>query len=1056
MSLPSVSLRRPVFAMVMSIVIILFGVIGFTFLGVREYPAIDPPIISVRTSYVGANPEIIESQITEPIEKSLNSIEGIRTISSNSALGSSNITIEFELGADLERAANDVRDKVAQSQRQLPQDIDAPPVVSKADANSDPIIFMPIQSTTRNPMQLSDYAENVLQERLQTIPGVSQVMIFGLKRPAMRLWIDPAKLSAYRLTAQDIQDALTRQNVELPGGKIYGNNTELTVKAAGRLSTEEDFNNLILRQTANQIVRFKDVGYAVLGPENEESSAKQNNASGAILVMIPQPGANYVAIADEFNRRLNDIKRELPPDIKILNGIDRTIFIRKSIEEVGETILLAFILVVIVIYLFFRDWLISIRPLIDIPVSLIGTFFIMYISGFSINVLTLLGIVLATGLVVDDGIVVTENIFKKIEGGMELKRAAKEGSEEIFFAVISTSATLAIVFLPVIFLEGFTGRLFREFGVVVASSVLISAFVSLTLTPVLSVKLVSKDHGKGSWFYRKTEPFYQWLDESYRSSLTDFMGRRRWAFGLIAVCIAIIFGIGSTLKSELAPLEDRGRVRIPITAPEGTSYEAMSRISDRVNQFVLDSIPEINFTFSVIAPGNSGAGAVNSGFVALNLIDSKDRKRSQQDITDYLSKNLKNFSEARMNATQEQTIQVGRGGGGGGGGLPVQFVIQNLNFEKLQQALPKFMDAVQKDPTFQGFDVDLKFNKPELNLTIDREKATSLGVTVQDVAQTLQLALSNRRLAYFLMNGKQYQVIGQVSRDDRDEPVDLASFYVRNNVGNLVQLDNLVKFAEVSSPPQVYHYNRFKAATVSAGLAPGKTIGDGVEAMRAIAARTLDDTFQTALSGSSRDYAESSSNTLFAFVLALVLIYLILAAQFESFTDPFIIMLTVPLAIAGAILSLWMFNQTLNIFSQIGIIMLVGLVTKNGILIVEFANEKRKEGMNKVEAAIEASALRLRPILMTSLVTAFGALPIAMGLGAAAKSRIPLGVVIVGGIMFSLVLTLFVIPAMYSFMSRFKAVDNSAYEDQPLQPLPLPEPEKPRKRKSEELHEEEV
>ncbi|WP_128544432.1 efflux RND transporter permease subunit [Larkinella soli] len=1029
MSLPSLSLKRPVFAMVMSIIIVLFGVIGFTFLGVREYPAVDPPIISVRTSYTGANPDIIESQITEPIEKSLNSIEGIRTISSNSALGSSNITVEFELGADLERAANDVRDKVSQAQRQLPQDIDAPPVVTKADANSDPIIFMPIQSTTRNPMQLSDYAENVLQERLQTIPGVSQVMIFGLKRYAMRLWIDPLKLSAYRLTAQDIQEALTRQNVELPGGKIYGNNTELTVKAAGRLFSEEDFNNLILRQTNDQIVRFKDVGYAVLGPENEETSAKQNNASGAIIVLVPQPGANYVDISNEYNKRLAEIRRDLPPDIKILNGIDRTTFIRKSIEEVAETILIAFVLVVLVIYLFFRDWLISIRPLIDIPVSLIGAFFIMYVADFSINVLTLLGIVLATGLVVDDGIVVTENIFKKIEQGLDPKRAAKEGSEEIFFAVISTSITLAVVFLPVIFLQGFTGRLFREFGIVVAGSVLISAFVSLTLTPVLSVKLVSKDHGKGSWFYRKTEPFYQWLDNSYRSSLTRFMRQRRWAFGLIAICIAMIFGIGSTLKSELAPMEDRSRIRIPITAPEGTSYEAMSRITERVNQFVLDSIPEISFTFSVIAPGMSGAGAVNSGFVALNLVDPGERERSQQDITDYLSRKLRTFSEARMNATQEQTIQVGRGGGG----LPVQFVIQNLNFQRLQERLPKFMDEVQKDPTFQGFDVDLKFNKPELNLTIDREKATNLGVSVQDVAQTLQLALSNRRLAYFLMNGKQYQVIGQVSRDDRDEPVDLASFYVRNNVGALVQLDNLVRFSEVSSPPQVYHYNRFKSATVSAGLAPGKTIGDGVDAMRAIAARTLDDTFQTALSGPSRDFAESSSNTLFAFVLALVLIYLILAAQFESFTDPFIIMITVPLAIAGAVLSLWLFNQTLNIFSQIGIIMLIGLVTKNGILIVEFANEKRKEGMSKLDAAIEASALRLRPILMTSLVTAFGALPIAMGLGAAAKSRIPLGVVIVGGILFSLVLTLFVIPAMYSFMSRFKAVDTSMYEDQPQQ-----------------------
>ncbi|WP_080057386.1 efflux RND transporter permease subunit [Spirosoma aerolatum] len=1017
MSLPELSLNRPVFAMVMSIVIVLFGIIGFTFLGVREYPAIDPPVISVRTNYTGANPEIIESQITEPIEKSLNSIEGIRTISSNSALGASTITVEFNLDANLEQAANDVRDKVAQAQRQLPQDVDAPPVVTKADANSDPIIFMNVQSTTRSATQLSDYAENVLQERLQTIPGVSQANIYGLKRQAMRLWIDPIKLSAYRLTSQDIQTALTAQNVELPGGKVYGNNTELTVKAVGRLTSEDDFNNLILRQTSNQIIRFKDVGYATLGAENEETSSKQNGTVGVILALIPQPGANYVNIADEFYKRFDQLKKDLPPDIIVYVGTDRSIFIRRAIEEVGETLLISFVLVVLVIYLFFRDWLIAFRPLIDIPVSLIGAFFIMYVADFSINVLTLLGIVLATGLVVDDGIVVTENIFKKIEDGMDTETAAREGSNEIFFAVISTSITLAIVFLPIIFLQGFVGRLFREFGIVVAGAVLISAFVSLTLTPVLSVKLTSKNHGR-SWFYRKTEPFFEWLDESYRDSLTGFMKKRGWAFVMIAVCLLLIFGVGSQLKSELAPLEDRGRTRIAITSPEGTSFEVQSAITDKVLQFVLDSIPENKLAFSVVAPGFSGAGAVNSSFVMVNMVDAADRKRSQQDIVDYLTKNLRKFSEARMFATQDQTIQVGRQGGG----LPVQFVIQNLNFEKLREKLPAFLDEVQKDPTFLNSDVDLKFNKPELNITIEREKATNLGVSVQDVAQTLQLALSNRRLAYFLMNGKQYQVIGQVDRHDRDEPVDLASFYVRSNQGQLIQLDNLVKFQEVSSPPQVYHYNRFKSATVSAGLAPGKTIGDGVEAMRAIAARTLDDTFQTALSGPSRDYAESSSNTLFAFGLALVLIYLVLAAQFDSFIDPFIIMMTVPLALAGAVFSLWMFNQTLNIFSQIGIIMLVGLVTKNGILIVEFANEQRLLGKNKFEAAAESAALRLRPILMTTLVAAFGALPLAMALGSASKSRVPLGIVIVGGLLFSLVLTLYVVPVIYTYMTRRKDV----------------------------------
>ncbi|QIP14056.1 efflux RND transporter permease subunit [Spirosoma aureum] len=1025
MSLPELSLSRPVFAMVMSIVIVLFGIIGFTFLGVREYPAIDPPVISVRTSYTGANPEIIESQITEPIEKSLNSIEGIRTISSNSALGSSNITVEFNLDANLEQAANDVRDKVSQAQRQLPQDIDAPPVVTKADANSEPIIFLNVQSTTRSPTQLSDYAENVLQERLQTIPGVSQANIFGLKRQAMRLWIDPIKLSAYRLTSQDIQSALTAQNVELPGGKVYGNNTELTVKAVGRLTTEDDFNNLILRQTSNQIIRFKDIGYATLGAENEETVSKQNGTVGVILALIPQPGANYVSIADEFYKRFDQLKKDLPPDIIVFVGTDRSIFIRRAIEEVGETLLISFVLVVLVIYLFFRDWLIAFRPLIDIPVSLIGAFFIMYVADFSINVLTLLAIVLATGLVVDDGIVVTENIFKKVEEGMPTEQAAKEGSNEIFFAVVSTSITLAIVFLPIIFLQGFVGRLFREFGIVVAGAVLISAFVSLTLTPVLSVKLTSKNHGR-SWFYRKTEPFFVWLDDAYRDSLNSFMKKRRWAFVMIVVCLGSIFGLGSLLKSELAPLEDRGRTRISITSPEGTSFEAQSVITDRVLDFVLDSIPENKLAFSVVAPGNSGSGAVNSSFVMVNMVDASERKRSQQDIVDYLTKNLRKFSEARMFPTQDQTIQVGRQGGG----LPVQFVIQNLNFEKLREKLPSFLEEVQKDPTFLNSDVDLKFNKPELNITIEREKATNLGVSVQDVAQTLQLALSNRRLAYFLMNGKQYQVIGQVDRRDRDEPVDLASFYVRSNQGQLIQLDNLVKFQEVSSPPQVYHYNRFKSATVSAGLAPGKTIGDGVAAMQAIAARTLDQTFQTSLSGPSRDYAESSSNTLFAFGLALILIYLVLAAQFDSFIDPFIIMMTVPLALAGAVFSLWMFNQTLNIFSQIGVIMLVGLVTKNGILIVEFANEQRLTGKSKFDSAIESAALRLRPILMTTLVAAFGALPLALALGSASKSRVPLGIVIVGGLMFSLILTLYVVPVIYTYMSRRKDVEK------PSQPQP--------------------
>ena len=1026
MSLPSLSLKRPVLAVVMSILIIVFGGIGYTYLGVREYPAIDPPIISVNTSYTGANPEIIESQITEPLEKVINGIQGIRTISSNSALGSSQITVEFNLNIDLEQAANDVRDKVSQALRLLPQDIDAPPVVSKADANGDPIMMIPVQSSTKNVFELSDYVENVLMERLQTVPGVSQVGLFGLKRYAMRLWLDPAKLSAYQLTIQDIQLALNRENVELPGGKIYGNNTELTVKSYGRLSSEDDFNNLIINQTDNQVVRLKDLGKAELGAEVEETSAKRNNNTMVIMAIIPQPGANYVEISDEIYKRTDQIKKELPPDMFIEIGIDKSRFVRRAIEEVEETLIISFVLVVLVIFFFFRDWLISLRPLIDIPVSLIGAFFIMYISGFSINVLTLLAIVLATGLVVDDGIVVTENIFKKLEKGLSPMQAAKEGSEEIFFAVVSTSITLAVVFLPIIFLQGFVGSLFREFGIVVAGAVLISAFVSLSLTPVLSVKL-SRSHEKtqNSWFYKKTEPFFVWLDSSYKASLEKFMGHRWWAFGILGLCFVIIFLVNKNIQSELAPLEDRNVTRIVITMPEGSSFEATEKYIENLVQFVLDSVPEQQMVAGITARNGT---AVNTGFASVLLKDKKERGkngRSQQEIVDYLNKYLKNFNQARAFPTQEQTIQIGFGSG-----LPVQFVIQNLDFEKLRDKVPKFMDEVSKDPTFQSSDINLKFNKPELFVTINRLKATELGVSVLDVSNTLQLALSNRRFGYFLMNGKQYQVIGQVDRGDRDAPVDLKAFYVKSNKGQLIQLDNVVSMDEVSNPANIYHYNRFKSATISAGLAPGKTIGDGIKAMEVISKKTFDGSFSTSLSGPSRDFAESASNTSFAFVLALILIYLILSAQFESFTDPFIIMITVPLALAGALFSLWMFNQTLNIFSQIGIIMLIGLVTKNGILIVEFANEKRKEGLNKFDAVIEAAHSRLRPILMTSLVTALGALPIAMSIGAASKSRIPLGIVIVGGIMFSLVLTLFVIPAMYSFLSRKRKEEKIIVEEE--------------------------
>lgn len=1013
MSLSTLSIKRPVLTIVMNVGIILFGIIGYTFLGVREFPSIDPAQISVRTSYAGANADIIESQITEPLEKAINSIDGIRNITSSSNQGSSNITIEFELEKNLEEAANDVRDKVSQAVRSLPQDIDAPPVVSKADADSEPIITMTVQSATRDPLELSDYAENVIAERLQTIPGVSSVQIWGQKRYAMRMWLDPVKLNSYGVTVSDVRTALNSQNVELPTGKLTGANTELTIKTLGNLATPEQFNNIIIKSEGEKIVRFSDVGRAELGPENTETKMTNDGQQLVGLAIIPQPGTNYVEIADAFYAQYDQMKKELPGDLVTNIVIDNTVFIKKSVLEVAETLAISIILVTLIIYLFFRDWAIALRPLLDIPVSLIATFFIMYIFGFSINVLTLLAIVLATGLVVDDGIVVTENIFKKVEEGMTPIEAAMKGANEIFFAVISISVTLAAVFLPVIFLEGFVGRLFREFGVVIAAAVLVSAFVSLTLTPMLNAYLIKGVHKK-SRFYEFTEPYFEKLNKGYAGMLTNFMKRKWVSFPILIICIGFIALFYTIIQKETAPYDDRSFIGMNITAPEGASYEYMDRFMREMEQLIKDSIPEKKASLVITSPG-FGSASVNSGRVRIALKEPDERKRSQKEIAADLTKWTKKYSEAKTAVSEQPTIAVNRRGG-----PPIQYIIQAPNFEKLQEKIPEFMDEVAKDPTFSMTDVNLKFNKPEINVTIDREKAESLGVSLLDVAQTLQLSLSGQRFGYFMMNGKQYQVMGQFELKDRAAPIDLTSTFVKSNTGQLIQLDNLVSVDEQSSPPQLYHNNRYMSATVSAGLAPGMSISDGIDAMERAKEKVLDDTFTTDLGGESRDFVESSSNTLFAFGLALLLIYLILAGQFESFIDPFIIILTVPMAVAGALLSLWLFGQTWNIFSQIGTIMLIGLVTKNGILIVEFANQLREEGKEKYEAIMEAAESRLRPILMTSLAIALGALPIAMSLGAASTSRIGMGVVIVGGTVFSLVLTLFIIPAIYFMWSRPK------------------------------------
>jgi multidrug efflux pump len=1012
MSLTSLSIRRPVLASVMSIVIVLFGVISFFMLGVREYPAVDPPVVTVRTDYVGASADVIESQITEPLEESLNAVAGIRTLSSVSREGASTITIEFNVDLDLEAAANDVRDRVSRAQRSLPADAE-PPTVTKADADAIPIIFLNVNSDQRDLLDLTAIAENIFKERLQTIEGVSEIRIWGSRQYAMRLWMDPLRLAAYQLTPLDVLNALNRENVELPSGMIEGYTTELTVRTMGRMTTPEEFNNLIISESDGNVVRFRDVGRAELGAQNERTVLKRNGVPMVGVVAIPQPGSNQLAIADEFFERVERIKVDLPEDIELATGFDTTEYIRDSISEVQQTIFIAFILVILIIFLFLRDWRTTLIPIITIPIALIGTFFVMYLAGFSINVLTLLAIVLSIGLVVDDAIVVLENIYAKIEMGLPIIEAGILGSKEIFFAIIATSLALVSVFMPILFLGGNTGRLFREFGVVIAGAVAISSFVALTLTPMLSTKILKKE-SKKSRFYDLTEPFYVWLNKKYKSSLDSFMERKWLAFVVIAFCAGTGVWINSILPQEIAPMEDRGQMRISATAPEGATYEYMDAYVDDMIRVVRENVPELQAMNTVTSPGFGASGSVNSAFGFINLVDRSERDRSQQEIADEVSARLSELTAAETFVSQPQSIGQRRGG------LPVQYVLQAQTLDQLQDLIPVFLQEVRNHETFTFADVNLKFNRPELQVNINRDRARALGVSTQDIARTLQLSLSGTRFGFFIMDSKQYWVIGQMERERRNAPVDLQTIYVRNNRGELIQIDNLVEVNEDSGPPQLYRFNRYVSATVSAALAPGFTIGDGIEAMNEISGRVLDERIVTDLAGPSRDFADSAAAMDFIFIFALILVYLVLAAQFESFRDPFIILFTVPLALFGSLLALWYFNETLNIFSQIGMIMLIGLVTKNGILIVEFANQRQEQGMSLLESIKDAAAVRFRPILMTSLSTVLGILPIALAFGAGSESRVSMGIAVIFGLIIGSVLTLYVIPAIYTYFASEK------------------------------------
>ena len=1001
MNISELSIRRPVLSTVMTLIILLFGFIGYSSLGVREYPSVDNPIISVSCSYPGANADVIENQITEPLEQNINGIPGIRSLSSVSNQGSSRITVEFELSVDLETAANDVRDKVSRAQRYLPRDCD-PPTVSKADADATPILMVAIGSDQRSLLEISEIADLTVKEQLQTIPDVSSVEIWGEKKYSMRLWIDPIKMSGYGITPMDIKSAVDRENVELPSGSIEGDNMELSIRTLGLMHTAEEFNALIIKEDNNRIIRFSDIGRAELEARDLKSYMKMNGVPMIGIVVIPQPGANHIDIADEVYRRMEMMKKDLPDDVTYHYSFDNTKFIRASIDEVKQTVYEAFVLVIIIIFLFLRDWRVTLVPCIVIPVSLIGAFFVMYLAGFSINVLSMLAIVLSVGLVVDDAIVMTENIYIRIERGMSPKEAGIEGSKEIFFAVISTTITLVAVFFPIVFMEGTTGRLFREFSIVVTGSVIISSFAALTFTPMLATKLLVKREKK-NWFYRKTEPFFEGMNAGYSKLLNGFLNKRIWAWGITIVTIGLIFYLWNTIPSEMAPLEDRSRITINTKGPEGVTYEYMRDYAEDITATADSIMPDAEAITTRVWNG--------TGNIQITLKDLKDRDYSQMDVAEQLSKAVQKKTKARAFVQQQSTF------GGRRGGMPVQYVIQATNIEKLEKVLPVFMAKVYENPVFQMADVNLKFSKPESRISINRDKANVMGVSTRDIAQTLQYGLSGQRMGYFYMNGKQYEILGEINRQQRNKPANLKSIYIRSDKGEMIQMDNLIELLEGIAPPQLYRYNRFVAATVSAGLAEGKTIGEGLDAMDAIAAEVLDDTFRTALTGESKEYRESSSSLMFAFILALVLIYLILAAQFESFKDPFVIMLTVPLAVGGALIFMHFNDQTMNIYSQIGIIMLIGLVAKNGILIVEFANQKQETGIDKLTAIREAAIQRLRPILMTSVSTILGLVPLAFATGEGANGRIAMGISVVGGMLISTFLTMFIVPAVYSYIS---------------------------------------
>lgn len=1009
MFLSDVSIRRPVLASMLSLALVLFGIIGYRQLAVREYPDVDPPIISVSTFLAGANPQVVESAITDILEEELSTVPGLRTLTSSSAEQFSNITLEFTLDRPVDDAAQDVRDKVSRVRGRLPQDIDEP-VIAKQEADAQPFMWLALSGANYNLLQLSDIADRQVKSRLQSIAGVGRAFIGGERRYAMRVWLNAGELASRGLTVQDVESAIRSRNVEVPAGRIESSRREFSVRSLGELKTPQEFSELVVSSVGGQLVKLKDLGKVELGPEDERGALRYNRSPAVGLGIVRQSKANLIDVAQAIKDELPAIQAGLPGGVELSVAFDQSVFVKRSILEAQETLVLAGGLVVVIIFVFLRNFRSTIIPALAIPVSIISTFAVMYFLGFSVNNLTLLALTLAIGIVVDDAIIVLENAFRHQEElGKDPEQAAIDGTREIGFAVIATTITLIFVFTPLAFLQGNTGRLFNEFGIAVAGSVAISGFVALTLTPMLCAKIlrVPKSHGP---LFRAFERGFNAISDGYARSLSWALGQRAMVIGAAVVTVAVAVVLFKNLKREFIPREDRGFFITLIIAPEGSTLSYTEDYQQRV-EAIIAKTADVQSFFSVTG---GFLGSTSRGIVFTRLNDWAERNRMVWDVIGEVQPQYFGIPGALIFATNPPAF-------GGFGGAPVQFVIRHPNFGQLTQGMDTLLKRARQIPGLVNVDTDLRVNKPELTVAFDRDRAEDVGVSVRDVAGTLQTLLGGREVSTFTRDNKLYNVIVQLEPSARATPSDMSGLYVRGRDGGLVQLSAVTRIDEGVGPRSLAHYDRVRSATLTASLAPGFALGEAIDSLRVLANEVLPTAASTRLAGESRELEESGSALYFAFGLALVAVFMVLAAQFESLIHPFTVLLAVPLAVTGALLTLKGAGSTLNLYSQIGMILLIGLVTKNSILLVEYSNQLRERGLDLFAAVQESGRIRLRPILMTSVSTITGAVPIALGLGAGASSRRPLGYAIVGGVFFSTILTLYLVPVAYTLLDGLSA-----------------------------------